>query len=56
MIQAPGPCIIKLITAIINSVTKKASVFVQAIKKVTAHSFLHYRSNYGCKKFYDTGP
>jgi hypothetical protein len=36
MIQALGPCIIKLIAAVINSVTEKASVFVKAIKKLIA--------------------
>jgi hypothetical protein len=59
MVQVPGPCIIKLIAAVINSVTKKASVFVKAIKKVAANSkstsLLHYRSNEDFKKFYDTG-
>jgi len=29
----PGVCIIKLIMAVINSVTQKASVFVKASKK-----------------------
>jgi hypothetical protein len=31
----PGACIIKIITAVINSVTYQASVFVSSQKKVT---------------------
>jgi hypothetical protein len=33
IVQAPGVCIIKLFTAVINSVTSKASVFVKVNKK-----------------------
>jgi hypothetical protein len=34
MIQGLGACIIKLFTAVINSVTYKASVFVRGIEKL----------------------
>jgi hypothetical protein len=57
---SPGACIIKLITAVINSVKHKSSVFVKASKKMTDNikgtSLLHYGINYGHKKFYDTDP
>ncbi len=33
MVGSPGACILKLITAIINSVTLKANVFLKASKK-----------------------
>ncbi len=47
---APGVIVAKLLTAVINSVTLKASVFVKASKmtgNIKGTSLLHYRINYG---------
>ncbi len=56
----PGVCIIKLFTAVINSLVQLPSAFpivshfLLALIKHT--SFLCYRINYGCNKFHDIGP
>ncbi len=56
----PRACIIKPFTAIINSLTYKASVFVKANKKLLGNykdtRLVNYRIYYYRKKFYDTGP